>query len=285
MPKISAKIIDVKVQEGSLVEQGQEMIILDNSDLQTAYKTAQYSFNTAVYARDALKNSGLADDYSIKQAQQQVNITWEQVQLAKRNLEYAVIKSPVKGVVLALNAKINDYAIPSSMSPIALVAKQEDLIAVLEVNELDISLVKLDQEITLKVDALNNEYEGKLIYIGSKGNDLTGVVNYIVKASISNVEGLKPKMSVDGEINVFTSKDVLLISSLAVREEDDKKYVFIPVYDIGDNIIDVKKQYIELGGDNDSEVEVISGLALDDKIILNYDLNSSSFNFGFGSTN
>lgn len=282
--RVSAKITDVYVKEGDIVLQGQELIRLSDADLQSAVKTATYSFNLAVYARDRLKNASIVDDYAVKQAQQQVNITWEQLQMAKRNLENAVIKSPVNGTVLSLNAKVSDYTSLTSMLPLLGISKEGDLEAVIEVNELDVSLVKLDQDIIFQVDAIGKELMGKVIYIAPKGTDLTGIVTYIVKASVPSEADLKPKMSIDGKINVYTSEDVLLISSLAVRDEDEKRFVYAPIYDSSKKIINVEKKYIETGMDNDSEVEVISGLSEGDEIILNYDLDSSSFNFGFGST-
>jgi RND family efflux transporter MFP subunit len=284
-PRINAKVVDILVKEGDKVSADQELIKFDDADLQAAVKSASYSFNSAVYARDKLKNAPIVDDYSVNQAQQQVNVAWVQLETAKRNLANAVIKSPINGYVLAINLKKGDYASLSSMLPAVSIAEQGDLIAKLNVNELDISKVRLEQSVDLRIDALNTNVTGKITDISPLGNDLAGIVNYEVTASIPQLEGLRIKMSVDGDITTSTTSNVLVLPSSAIREKSGQSYVLTPVFDDTGKVIDAKEMNVEVGATNNSLVEIKSGLNEGDQVLLNYDLNSNSFNFGFGSTN
>jgi HlyD family secretion protein len=247
-------------------------------------KSAQYTFNSAVYARDKLKNTPLIDQYSINQAQQQVNVTWIGVENAKRNLNNALIKSPVNGKILSLNAKVDDYASLTSVLPLAIVASEGDLVAVMEVNELDVSKVQVEQDIELTIDALDLKVAGKVIEVASQGNNIAGVVTYTIKASIPSNEQLKVKMSVDGDILIKTASDVLLLPAAAIREKAGKTYVLLPQFDDAGKLIGVNEKDVEVGVTNNSDIEIKGGLIEGEEVVLNYDLNASSFNFGFGST-
>ncbi len=284
-PRINAKVNEVLVNEGDKVNLDQELIKFDDSDLQAAVKSASYSFNAAIYARDKLKNAPIVDDYSVNQAQQQVNITWVQLETAKRNLANAVIKSPVAGYVLAINLKKGDYASLTGVLPAISVAEQGDLVAKLNVNELDIAKVQLDQNVDLRIDALETNITGKITNISPLGNDLAGIVTYEVLASIPQTEGLKIKMSVDGEITTSITSDILVLTSSAIREKAGQSYVLVPVFDESGKVIDAKEANVEVGANNYSLVEIKSGLNEGDQVLLNYDLNADNFKFGFGSTN
>jgi HlyD family secretion protein len=282
--RTNAKILEVNVKNGDIVTKDQLLIKLDDTDLQNALKSAQYTFNSAVYARDKLKNTPLIDQYSINQAQQQVNVTWVGVENAKRNLNNALIKSPVNGKILSLNAKVDDYASLTSVLPLAIVASEGDLVAVMEVNELDVSKVQVEQDIELTIDALDLKVAGKVIEVASQGNNIAGVVTYTIKASIPSNEQLKVKMSVDGDILIKTASDVLLLPAAAIREKAGKTYVLLPQFDDAGKLIGVNEKDVEVGVTNNSDIEIKGGLIEGEEVVLNYDLNASSFNFGFGST-
>lgn len=283
--RINAKVNEVLVNEGDKVSQDQELIKFDDTDLQAAVKSASYSFNSAVYARDRLKNAAIVDEYAVNQAQQQVNIAWVQLETAKRNLANAVIKSPVNGYVLAINLKKGDFASLTGMLPAISVAEQGDLIAKLNVNELDIAKVKLEQSVDLRIDALDLNTTGKITYVAPSGNDLAGIVTYEVMASLPQSEGLKIKMSVDGEITTSITSDILVLTSSAIREKSGQSYVLVPVFDESGKVINANEVNVEVGATNNSLVEIKSGLKEGDQVLLNYDLNADNFNFGFGSTN
>ena len=284
-PRINAKVNEVLVKEGDKVTADQELIKFDDSDLQAAVKSASYSFNSAVYARDRLKNAAIVDEYAVNQAQQQVNIAWVQLETAKRNLANAVIKSPVNGYVLALNIKKGDYASLTSMLPAISIAEQGDLIAKLNVNELDIAKVKMDQSVDLRIDALDTNITGKITAVSPLGNDLAGIVTYEVTAAIPQSEDLRIKMSVDGEITTSITSDILVLTSSAIREKAGQSYVLVPIFDESGKVIDAKEVNVEVGETNNSLVEIKNGLHDGEQVLLNYDLNADNFNFGFGSTN
>ncbi len=284
-PRINAKVVSVSVKVGDFVKKDQELLRLDDTDLQSAYKSSQYSFNSAVYGRDKLKNAPIVDDYSVKQAQQQVNITWVNQENAKRNLENAIIKSPADGVVSTLNLKVGDFASISQLTPALVIGESGELVANLTVNELDVSKVKLDQEIKLEIEAVGKSITGKIIQINPSGTNVAGVVNYIVKASIPEQQTLLAEMTINGLITVNKTPNVLSLSSSAIREKSGKSFVYVPEFDESGALLKISEKEIQTGVNNNSLVEIVSGLNEGDQVVLNYDLSVNTINFSLGGSN
>lgn len=279
--KINAKVIKVNVNTSDIVSKDQELVRLDDTDLQSIYKSAMYSFNSAVYARDKLKNTPMIDDYSVKQAQQQVNIAWVNVENAKRNLDNAIIKSPIDGVVLAVNVKEGDYLTIAQLQPAIIIRDNSSFIAELFVNELDISKVKIDQSIEFEIDALEKRISGKVLNISPIGVNNLGIVNFEVKASIDEQDGLMAEMTINGDIIVNTKENILTLPQSAIRQNSGKSFVYTPVFNDKNELINVLEKEIAIGLNNGFEVEILDGLNESDKVILNYDLTVNTFNFNF----
>ena len=284
-PRVNAKVIAVNVKAGDLVKKDQELIKFDDTDLQNAYKSAQYSFNSAVFGRDKLKNSPIVDDYSVKQAQQQVNITWVSMENAKRNLENAIIKSPIDGTISAVNLKVGDYASMTQLSPAIVVGESGEYIANLTVNELDIAKVKSDQDIDLEIEAIGKTIKGKITQINPSGTNLAGVVSFAVKASVPDQKDLLPEMTINGLITVKNTPSVLSLPSSAIREKSGKSFVYIPEFDESGTLLKVAEKEIQIGVNNNSLVEIVSGLNEGDQVVLNYDLSVNTINFSLGGSN
>lgn len=284
-PRTNAKVIAVNVKTGDLIKKDQELIKFDDTDLQNAYKSAQYTFNSAVYARDRLKNAPIVDDYAVKQAQQQVNITWVSLENSKRNLENAYIKSPIDGVVSTINLKVGDFASVTQLSPAIVIGENGELTANLTVNELDIAKVKIDQDIDLEIEAIGKVIKGKVTQISPSGVNLAGVVSFAVKASIPDQKDLLPEMTINGLVTVKNTPNVLSLPSSAIREKSGKSFVYVPEFDESGALIKVIEKEIQIGVNNNSMVEIISGLNEGDKVVLNYDLSVNTINFSLGGSN
>jgi RND family efflux transporter MFP subunit len=280
-PRTNAKILEVNVKNGDKVTKGKQLARLDDTDLQSAVKAAQYSFNAAVYARDKLKNMPIVDDYSVKQAQQQINSTSVQLDTAKRNLNNAKIESPIDGTLLAVNIKVDEYANIASPTPAFVVGNIQNLFAFLTVNEIDISKVKVGQTVDLTVDALTKTIAGKIIQIDDSGTNITGIIYYKIKVSIPDQAGLKPNMTTNGEINVDSKIAVLMLPSSAISQRLNKSYVKLAKYD-DKGVLTPQEIEVQTGINNNTTVEIVSGVNEGDEVVIISVKSQSTAPFGLG---
>lgn len=133
------------------------------------------------------------------------------LEVAKRQLEYSEVFSPVSGVVLVKSAEQGEY-----VSPGATIVTIADLYHVwlkAYVDETDLGRVKLGQKVWVRTDTFPNKtYEGKISFISSEAEFTPKQVQtqkervklvYRIKVDVENRNReLKPGMPADGEILV-----------------------------------------------------------------------------------
>jgi len=280
--KLGSKVTEVNVKVGDKVTKDQQIAKLDDYDLSQAVKSAQYNFNSAYYRREQLNVAAIKDDNAIKQAQQQLNTASISLETANNNLKNANITSPIDGTITSLNIKINEF--PSLTLPLASVQNLTSLEALLNVNEIDVNKVKVGQEVALTIDAIDGVINGKVTKIEDTGLSINGVINYIVRADIEKIDGLKPSMTINADIEVENKVGVLRIPSSSVKIVDNTSTV--QVVKEGTNlskilVTDLDTIKIETGLNNNSYVEVKSGIKEGDLIVTSITKASASpFNFG-----
>lgn len=98
---------------------------------------------------------------------------------------------------------------------------------------------------------------------GGDGNP--NVSYYPYTAYIENTEGLRNGEYVDLRMSKAQAQDGISIEKAYVREEDGKKYVLKA--DENDRLV---KQYVKTGKTAWGQVEILSGLTLDDRIAFPY---------------
>lgn len=275
-PRINAKVIEVKAKLGDKVTKGQLLAVLDNTDLNNAYKSAQYNFNAAVYARDQLKNAPVVDDYAVKRAQQQVNVAWVQVQSAKNNLDLANIYAPADGEILTWNIKIDDFVsmTATSLTPLIAIGNTASYVSVLNINELDINKIKTGQICEQTIDAAGGLHKGTVKEIENNGTSAAGIIYYKVKCVIEDMTGLKNNMSVDAEIITLSKPDVVYVPTGTIIQRNGEYFLYIA--DEYNGQIKPQEVKITIGISNDNDTEVLSGVSEGQEIIINYNTKTGT---------
>lgn len=282
--KITSKVTEVDVKVGDKVIKEQQIAKLDDYDLSQTQKSAEYNYNAAFYRREQLKAAPIKDDNAIKQAQQQLNATNVTLESANSNLKNALITSSIDGTVTALNVKVNEYT--SLTLPIAIIQDLGSLEAQLNVNEIDINKVKVGQSVNLTIDAIDGVKKGKITKIEDTGININGVINYIVRSDFENIDGLKPSMTINADIEVQSKVGVLRVPSSSVKIVDNISTV--QVVKVSTNLSkistnDIETKQIETGLNNNSFIEVLSGLNEGDLVVTSITKSIGGL-FGLGGS-
>jgi len=140
------------------------------------------------------------------------------------------------------------------------------LIVKAQVDETDIGKVKLGQDAVISLDAYPQvKAEAKVDHISYESNIVNNVTIYEVDILPQEVPDVfRSGMSANVEIVERSKDDILLIPLAAIKQ--DKEGSFVLVSQAGGRKTFKKK--VELGISDEQNVEVISGLGPQDKIIV-----------------
>lgn len=274
--KASGTISSLTVGEGDRVSSGSTVAVLSSDDAQQQLQNAKLSLEDA------------QDNLESKQ----------------KALEDYTITSPIDGTVIEKNVKVGDKlsngsvagssssgsSSSSSSSSSSAMCKIYDLSYLtmeIDVDELDVSEVKVGQKVTITADAVEGKtYTGEVTNVSISGTTSNGVTAYPVTVKITDTDGLLPGMNVDAKIVVESVSNVLsipvdavsrgntvyaLTDSSASYKDGDKLSV-----DDDDKPVGFKKTKLTLGLSSDDYIEIKSGLKEGDVIAVGTVVQSST---------
>lgn len=189
-----------------------------------------------------------------------------QLASAKEDLENAVIRSPMAGQVLSVQAQEGATVAPGQM--LVTVGRPGGLIARVKVDEMDVVQIREGQKALINSDALaDRSFSGSVTFVAPQGiNAGAGGSTFEVEVAVEESgTALRPGMTVDVEIEVDSRQAKTAVPLLAVIEEESNGQRGRYVYVVRDSV--AHRVPIELGLSNDTMAEVISGVEPQDLVV------------------
>jgi len=242
--QVSGTISRIYVDFNDQVKKGQCLAELDTVLLKTSVLDAQASMDKAQAQleqaqADFERNKQLYEQKLISDAEflpfqialkmQKANLISARaaLQRARRNLQYAVILSPISGTVIQRNVEAGQTVAASFSTPtlfkIAENLSQIEILA--EVDEGDIGQIKVGQTVRFDVQAYPDKiFTGVVKQIRLEPTTISNVVTYTVVISAAN-EGniLLPGMTATIDFIIEQKNDVMLVPNIALRFQPDEK--------------------------------------------------------------
>jgi len=269
--KVDAESPDVPLLKRSYdraVQMAKDGVVSESAldDAERAYKLAINKQNVAraqmivLQAKIAQSKAQVAQDAaSLKQFEEQLN--------------YTDITSPLDGIVLSRDVEMGD-----AVSSILVLGSGATLVMTLgdtsqvyvkgKVDESDIGRVYLGQPSRIKVESFKDKtFNGVVTKISPMGVEKDNVTTFEVRVSINNPGGeLRAEMTANAEIILEEHKNVLQIPEGAIIYDKDRKAsVEVPDPKGKDG---KRKVAINIGISNGAKTEVLSGLKVNDQVIL-----------------
>lgn len=250
--QVSGTLQSVEVDFNDNVEPGQVIARIDPSTFQARVSQAQAALASAqanlaearasaVNAqKDFLRKNQLADKQLVSrtdrdlaaaqsdQAQARVMSAQAQIQqqvanlnTTKLDLAKTIIRSPVKGTILARNVEPGQTVAASLQTPVLfkIAGDLSSMEIILAIDEADIGQVRVGQQSTFTVDAFpDKSFQGQVKQIRLAANNVSNVVTYPVVIEVSNTEqNLLPGMTATAQIIISQKSQVLTLPSAALR--------------------------------------------------------------------
>jgi HlyD family secretion protein len=241
----SGEVLDLKVETGQVVRQGDLMVRIDpriprnnleqaKANLEVAQarlKNSQANLDrsTDLYKTQSITKSEF-ETAELDYANSKAGVVSAQVsvQNAQITLDQTNVKAPVTGTIIELDVE-RGQVISSPTSNVGegtVLLKMADLNLVQVsalVDETDIGKVQAGQRTTVTVDAYpNRPFEGRVLKIEPQATIQQNVTMFPVLVRIENREGLlRPGMNTEVEIHVGQRDSVLALPNAALRTERD----------------------------------------------------------------
>src|SRR6266850_5576504 len=268
-PEVSGEIIELPVKEGQAIKKGDLLVkikpdfyMANRNQAEASYKSslagkataeanlrkAQAEFKRSEdLSRQKLISQSVFDEvqaaYDVAQAQ--VTSAGHQVEMARANLDSAedslaktTIVSPLTGTVSKLNSQLGERVLGTVQNmgtEIMTVADLNEMEARVDIGEIDVVLIKPQQNVRLEVDAFKDrKFTGTVTEVAnssaSSGFPGAGAATqqeatkFGVKIRIKEKESFRPGMSVTAEIETSSRTNVLAvpIASVTTRMPKDK---------------------------------------------------------------
>jgi HlyD family secretion protein len=162
-----------------------------------------------------------AAEAMVRQAKGQVTQKAAAVAVARTNLEYTVIRSPIDGVVVARNVDVGQTVAASLQAPTIFTIAQDltKMLLYAKVDESDVGRIRPGQRVTFKVDAFPQEdFKGTVREIRMNPTTIQNVVTYDTVIEFDNPDlKLFPGMTAYVTIPVATAQKVLKVPNAALR--------------------------------------------------------------------
>lgn len=236
--QVSGIIDKIYVDYNSVVHKGQIIAELDKTNLMSElnsaksnlagaksdldYQRANYKRIKALYDKELV--SGNEYDtalLSLRQAESTYAQRKEAVSKAQTNLGYAIITSPIDGIIISKAVEEGQTVAASYSTPTLFTIAQDltDMRVIADVDEADIGEVEVGQRVSFTVDAYPGEtFEGKVTQVRLEATTESNVVTYEVVISASNKD-LKLKPGLTANVTIFTMErnNIVSVPTKALR--------------------------------------------------------------------
>lgn len=250
--QISGKLLKINVDFNDRVKTGQVLAEIDPAQLQSRVEQSRAQVNAAdaslvlakatlaqtkaQYARaldlsekglisskdlDSAKADADRASASIASATAQTTLSRASLRDAETSLSYAVIRSPIDGVVLSRLVEPGQTVAATMSAPVLFTLARDltQLRLYVDIDEADVGKVKEGQAASFLVDAWNDHsFSSKVLSVHNLPTAGQTVVTYQAVLSVDNSESLlRPGMTATATITTDERKGVLLVPNAALR--------------------------------------------------------------------
>src|SRR5215510_15031561 len=276
-PKITSRITELNVTEGTKVKKGDIIARLDSTDLDAQLAEAKANWVNAQAELDRQNNvyaQGITTKSALDAATASEAATRARVRYVEALLDYTIIRAPFTGVITAKRAFVGEAVSPFGSSPsgggsggaIATLVEFSSLYVGADVNEANLSKLSKEQPAEITLDAVPDKtYHGRLRQIVPAADRQKATVRVKV-AFLDGDDRVLPDLSARV---AFTAEPThgkearsrVVVPKATITQVDGKTGVF--------RLIDGRARFtpVTAGGDVQGQIEVTQGLQGGEKLV------------------
>ncbi len=284
-PEVSGRITEVNFEDGSEVNVGDTLFVIDPAPLMASLKEAEAALDIArseaalaetEYQRARkLRESDAISEGLFEERTRNRNNAAGAVKAAKAlrdsakiNLDYAYIKAPIAGKTSRAELTVGNRVEAGSSAPVLTeIIQHNPLYAEFDIDEQTFIRIKTaltnasETPVRMRVDGTDTVFDGTIHSFDNKISVGSGTVR--ARALFENKDDiLLPGMTADINVGLADEQLKILIPQSAIGTDQDRKFVYIMN---DENTIEYRP--VSLGATLDTRRVVLSGLSEGEKLI------------------
>ncbi|GBF07359.1 efflux transporter, RND family, MFP subunit [Deinococcus aerius] len=247
------------------------------ADAQAKVQSARASLASArasaASARTQQRAGAESNAQDLRNSQIAVQQAEENLATARKAQADLKVYAPISGVVSAVNA--TEGAVIGTSSDTALLTLLDDttLNLPVQVDETEISGVKVGQTAEVTLDAYENDtFTGKVVRVSPGATQSNGISVFTATVSLPNTDGkLRPGMTAEAEI-IQSEASGLVVPTKAIQSVRDRSYVLVQ----GAEGNDPERTRVTTGATDGTNTIVESGLTAGQQVVVPGSTRSST---------
>ena len=291
-PQVSGILQKLYVEEGQMVKEGDliarvkiipNMISLNEAEYRL--ETSKNNFNDAKKNYERQKQmfqTGVIPEAEYQKYQLEYANAREELTAAENNLQLiregvtskseestnTLIRSTITGMVLDIPVEEGKSVIETNTfsegTTIAIVADMQEMIFEGKVDETEVGKIVPGMNLDISIGAIDNEkFDALLEFIAPKGVEENGAIQFEIEAAVKLKQNIfiRSGYSANADIVLERRDSVMVIPESLIKFEKDSAFV-----EVETGLQNYEKRYIQTGLSDGINIEIMSGLTMDDRI-------------------
>lgn len=247
-PKVSGEILEIYVEKGDYVEEGQLLAKIDDLQYQIQYLNALNDYEASLNLGERMKQ--------VKKLL---------LEVAQKNLEYTNIIAPVSGIISAVNISKKDLV--GTNTAAFTIVEGNNLKVKAAIDEIDIPLIKEGMEVTVDFGSIDLKLPGRISWISPTAVIDMGIVVIPIEIDFEGDTGQYPiisGMTADVEIVTLKLENTVAVPKDAIQEGPEGIKIVYRLTSEGG----MEPVQVQIGRETGKMVEITSGLNKDDIVLI-----------------
>jgi len=269
-PEYSGVMTRLYVREGQYVSRGALVAKVDDGGLTQQIAQQQVQLNlakTTFQKQKSLWDQNIGSEIQYLQAKSNVEALEQAIAAMRVQMKKVNVYAPFGGVVEEIITEQGQVVSPGA-TPLFRLVNLGSMYVKAEVPEAYLSKIKRGTEVEVEFTSLEKEYTSKVRRVNNTINPNSR--SFIVEVSVPNRDKLiKPNLIAKLRLNDYTNKEAILIPDNIIQENAaGERFVFVSDSLYNENETIVRQATIESGEQTDGLLEILSGLEVGERIIL-----------------
>ncbi|PZO41889.1 MAG: efflux transporter periplasmic adaptor subunit [Pseudanabaena frigida] len=256
--------------EGAISRDRLDEVLTDDRSTQADLLTAQANLAEATRQFEQSQNGSRPED--IAQAEAQLAQAIAGIRIIEVQIEDTIIRAPFTGIITQKYANAGAFVTPTttasstnSSTSTSIVAIANGLEIVAKVPEVDISQIKIGQEVEIIADAFPSEvFKGKVRLIAPEAIIEQNVTSFQVRVTLeTGTEKLQSGMNTDLRFIGQKIDNALVVPTVAIVTQEGKTGLLI-----ADEKGKPQFRPVTIGTTVDNQTQILSGAKVGDKVFV-----------------